>query len=127
MQCCSIVTAQFSLNSNVLCSPHETLYLELRCPAIRPALLLISDSGHNTIHFNQVAVGNTNLTICSTVVAVSAFIFPVHLQLFYPCRSESVEKGDNPEHFFRDCKGIFCNPLLYFLLSCTLHDLITVS
>ncbi|XP_050973466.1 cilia- and flagella-associated protein 74 [Labeo rohita] len=38
-------------------SPHETLYLELRCPAIRPALLLISDSGHNTIHFNQVAVG----------------------------------------------------------------------
>ncbi|KAL1269183.1 hypothetical protein QQF64_031472 [Cirrhinus molitorella] len=38
-------------------SPHETLYLELRCPVIRPALLLISDSGHNTIYFNQVAVG----------------------------------------------------------------------
>ncbi|XP_016372318.1 cilia- and flagella-associated protein 74 [Sinocyclocheilus rhinocerous] len=38
-------------------STHQTLYLELRCPAIRPALLLISDSGHNTIHFNQVAVG----------------------------------------------------------------------
>ncbi|XP_073675909.1 cilia- and flagella-associated protein 74 [Garra rufa] len=38
-------------------SPHETLYLELCCPAIRPALLLISDNGRNTIHFNQVAVG----------------------------------------------------------------------
>ncbi|XP_016316600.1 cilia- and flagella-associated protein 74-like, partial [Sinocyclocheilus anshuiensis] len=38
-------------------STHQTLYLELRCPAIKPALLLISDSGHNTIHFNQVAVG----------------------------------------------------------------------
>ncbi|XP_016140702.1 cilia- and flagella-associated protein 74 [Sinocyclocheilus grahami] len=38
-------------------STHQTLYLELHCPAIRPALLLISDSGHNTIHFNQVAVG----------------------------------------------------------------------
>ncbi|XP_051760372.1 cilia- and flagella-associated protein 74 isoform X2 [Ctenopharyngodon idella] len=36
-------------------SPHETLYLELHCPAVRPALLLISDS--HTIHFSQVAVG----------------------------------------------------------------------
>ncbi|XP_067250222.1 cilia- and flagella-associated protein 74 isoform X3 [Chanodichthys erythropterus] len=36
-------------------SPHETLNLELRCPAVRPALLLISDS--HTIHFSQVAVG----------------------------------------------------------------------
>ncbi|XP_051508831.1 cilia- and flagella-associated protein 74 [Myxocyprinus asiaticus] len=37
--------------------PHDTLYVELRCPAVRPALLLISDNGHNIIDFNQVPVG----------------------------------------------------------------------
>ncbi|XP_067269065.1 cilia- and flagella-associated protein 74 [Pseudorasbora parva] len=36
-------------------SPHETLYLELRCPAVRPALLLASD--RRSVHFGQVAVG----------------------------------------------------------------------
>ncbi|XP_056102909.1 cilia- and flagella-associated protein 74 [Rhinichthys klamathensis goyatoka] len=36
-------------------SPHETLYLELHCPAVRPALLLVSD--RHTLHFSQVAVG----------------------------------------------------------------------
>lgn len=133
--CCSNVTAQSSLNSNLLCSPHQTLYLELRCPAIRPALLLISDSGHNTIHFNQVAVGNKHLTIYLAVVAVSAFIFPVHLQLFYPCRSESVEKIGNPEHFFRDCKGIFLNSftkysnivILYITLSPVYHIIMSID
>ncbi|XP_056320549.1 cilia- and flagella-associated protein 74 [Danio aesculapii] len=38
-------------------SPHETLYVELRCLAVRPALLLISESGHNTVHFRTLAVG----------------------------------------------------------------------
>ncbi|XP_039530895.1 cilia- and flagella-associated protein 74 isoform X1 [Pimephales promelas] len=36
-------------------SPHETLYLELHCPAVRPALLLVSD--RHTVHFSRVAVG----------------------------------------------------------------------
>ncbi|XP_026126470.1 cilia- and flagella-associated protein 74 isoform X1 [Carassius auratus] len=45
-------------------SPHQTLYLELHCPAIRPALLLITDSGHNTVHFNQVSVGQKVLKKC---------------------------------------------------------------
>ncbi|XP_072537127.1 cilia- and flagella-associated protein 74 isoform X2 [Salminus brasiliensis] len=38
-------------------SPYNTLYLELHCSAVRPLLVVISDNGETTIHFNQVAVG----------------------------------------------------------------------
>ncbi|KAG7472773.1 hypothetical protein MATL_G00112620 [Megalops atlanticus] len=40
-----------------LYSPHNTLYLELHCPAVRPALVVISNNGHTTLNFHQVAVG----------------------------------------------------------------------
>ncbi|KAK1786884.1 hypothetical protein P4O66_017266, partial [Electrophorus voltai] len=48
------------------CSPYNTLYLELHCPAIRPKLVVISDSGRTTVNFSQVAVGQKvlkNVTI----------------------------------------------------------------
>ncbi|KAI4895097.1 hypothetical protein NFI96_026229 [Prochilodus magdalenae] len=38
-------------------SPYNTLYLELLCLAIRPALVVISDNGETTVDFSQVAVG----------------------------------------------------------------------
>ncbi|XP_036435612.1 LOW QUALITY PROTEIN: cilia- and flagella-associated protein 74 [Colossoma macropomum] len=38
-------------------SPYNTLYLELHCPAVRPALVVISDNGETTVDFNQVLVG----------------------------------------------------------------------
>ncbi|XP_049341934.1 cilia- and flagella-associated protein 74 isoform X1 [Astyanax mexicanus] len=38
-------------------SPHNTLYLELHCPAIRPLLVVISNNGETTINFNQVILG----------------------------------------------------------------------
>ncbi|XP_062855274.1 cilia- and flagella-associated protein 74 [Trichomycterus rosablanca] len=38
-------------------SLHNTLYLELHCPAVQPMLMVVSDKGKTTINFNQVAVG----------------------------------------------------------------------
>ncbi|XP_075331716.1 cilia- and flagella-associated protein 74 [Odontesthes bonariensis] len=38
-------------------SPMNTLYLKLRCPAVQPPLVVISNSGHNIIDFHQVVVG----------------------------------------------------------------------
>ncbi|XP_031421435.2 cilia- and flagella-associated protein 74 [Clupea harengus] len=36
-------------------SPHNTLYLELRCPVVRPSLLLLNhSSGDNTLNYQQV-------------------------------------------------------------------------
>ncbi|XP_036960629.1 cilia- and flagella-associated protein 74 isoform X2 [Acanthopagrus latus] len=38
-------------------SPFNTLDLQLQCPAVQPALVVISNNGLNTIDFHQVAVG----------------------------------------------------------------------
>ncbi|KAM9752856.1 cilia- and flagella-associated protein 74 [Menidia menidia] len=38
-------------------SPMNTLYLKLRCPAVQPPLVVISNNGNNVIDFHQVVVG----------------------------------------------------------------------
>ncbi|KAJ8257605.1 hypothetical protein GJAV_G00187600 [Gymnothorax javanicus] len=40
-----------------LFSLHNTLYLEVLCPAVRPALVILSNQGRKTLDFQQVAVG----------------------------------------------------------------------
>ena len=40
-------------------SVHNTLYLELHCPAVRPDLVVISDSGRSTLDFGQCSIGQT--------------------------------------------------------------------
>lgn len=43
--------------SSYLHSPFNTLDLQLQCPAVQPALVVISNNGLSTIDFHQVAVG----------------------------------------------------------------------
>ncbi|XP_077106223.1 cilia- and flagella-associated protein 74 isoform X1 [Ranitomeya variabilis] len=38
-------------------SPHNTLYLELHCPAIAPPLIVSSENGRHLIGFGEVAIG----------------------------------------------------------------------
>ncbi|XP_064253226.1 cilia- and flagella-associated protein 74 isoform X2 [Passer domesticus] len=45
-------------SGNLTCSPHNTLYLELHCPAVPPPVLITSDSGINVADFGDVAVGH---------------------------------------------------------------------
>ncbi|XP_063273428.1 cilia- and flagella-associated protein 74 isoform X2 [Prinia subflava] len=45
-------------SGSLTCSPHNTLYLELHCPAVAPPVLITSDSGINTAHFGDVSVGH---------------------------------------------------------------------
>ncbi|XP_071623122.1 cilia- and flagella-associated protein 74 isoform X2 [Heliangelus exortis] len=40
------------------CSPYNTLYLELHCPAVAPSVVVTSDNGKNTVSFGDVAVGH---------------------------------------------------------------------
>ncbi|XP_051493216.1 cilia- and flagella-associated protein 74 [Apus apus] len=40
------------------CSPHNTLCLELHCPAVAPAVVVTSDNGRNSVNFGDVAVGH---------------------------------------------------------------------
>ncbi|XP_063001518.1 cilia- and flagella-associated protein 74 [Elgaria multicarinata webbii] len=43
---------------NLRCSPHDTLYLELHCPAVAPAVVVISNNGKTVFNFGDVAVGH---------------------------------------------------------------------
>ncbi|XP_015504060.1 cilia- and flagella-associated protein 74 isoform X2 [Parus major] len=43
---------------NLTCSPHNTLYLELHCPAVPPPVLITSDSRVNAANFGDVSVGH---------------------------------------------------------------------
>ncbi|XP_077009564.1 cilia- and flagella-associated protein 74-like isoform X3 [Tamandua tetradactyla] len=42
-------------------SPHNTLYLELWCPAVAPPLVVVSDKGKTTFNFGDVAVGHRSI------------------------------------------------------------------
>ncbi|XP_037237487.1 cilia- and flagella-associated protein 74 [Falco rusticolus] len=43
---------------NLSCSPYNTLYLELHCPAVAPSVVVTSDNGKNPVNFGDVAVGH---------------------------------------------------------------------
>ncbi|KAM6116691.1 cilia- and flagella-associated protein 74 [Phoenicopterus ruber ruber] len=45
-------------SENLSCSPHNTLYLELHCPAVPPSVVVTSENGNNTVNFGDVAVGH---------------------------------------------------------------------
>ncbi|XP_061115099.1 cilia- and flagella-associated protein 74 [Conger conger] len=45
------------LPRHLLFSPHNTLYLELHCPAVRPPMAVASNKGRRTLDFHQVAIG----------------------------------------------------------------------
>ncbi|XP_075045701.1 cilia- and flagella-associated protein 74 isoform X2 [Mixophyes fleayi] len=38
-------------------SPHNTLYLELHCPAVAPPLIVSSQNGQHLVHFGETAIG----------------------------------------------------------------------
>nr|XP_021137445.1 cilia- and flagella-associated protein 74 isoform X3 [Columba livia]XP_021137446.1 cilia- and flagella-associated protein 74 isoform X3 [Columba livia] len=46
-------------SENLSCSPYNTLYLELHCPAVAPCVVVTSDNGKNTVNFGDVTVGHS--------------------------------------------------------------------
>ncbi|XP_047406307.1 cilia- and flagella-associated protein 74 isoform X5 [Sciurus carolinensis] len=42
-------------------SPHNTLYLELWCPAVAPSIVVTSNKGKTTFHFGDIAVGHRSI------------------------------------------------------------------
>lgn len=42
---------------NSLFSIHNTLYLEVHCPVVKPTLVVISDNGKSTLDFGEVSLG----------------------------------------------------------------------
>ncbi|XP_049986089.1 cilia- and flagella-associated protein 74 isoform X3 [Alexandromys fortis] len=42
-------------------SPHNTLYLELWCPAVAPSIVLTSNKGNSVLNFGDIAVGHRSI------------------------------------------------------------------
>lgn len=54
------------------CSPYNTLYLELHCPAVAPSVVVTSNNGKSIINFGDVAVGMTETRSFSKLVLLSS-------------------------------------------------------
>ncbi|XP_050178146.1 cilia- and flagella-associated protein 74 isoform X2 [Myiozetetes cayanensis] len=48
-------------SGHLSCSPSNTLFLELHCPAVAPAVVVTGDSGDNAVAFGDVAVGHRTM------------------------------------------------------------------
>ena len=45
--------------SRFFSSIHNTLYLEVHCPAVKPELVVISDNGRQTTDYGDVSIGQS--------------------------------------------------------------------
>ncbi len=61
-------------------SVHNTLYLEVHCPAVRPELLVISDSGNTVSDFGSVSLGHS-VTKSVTIQNITDSVIYVSLKV----------------------------------------------
>lgn len=52
------MTAVFFLTVHL--SVHNTIYLEVHCPAVRPHVVVVSDCGRSIVDFANVSLGKSN-------------------------------------------------------------------
>ncbi|CAG5118469.1 unnamed protein product, partial [Candidula unifasciata] len=56
---CYIAAGQAGGPGELSYSIHNTLYLEVHCPAVRPEVMVVSDDGRHVIDFGSISVGQT--------------------------------------------------------------------
>ena len=56
---CYVASGKLKNPGDLEYSVHNTLYLEVHCPAIRPKVIPISDAGSTTVNFGQIALGQS--------------------------------------------------------------------
>ncbi|XP_074831693.1 cilia- and flagella-associated protein 74 [Carettochelys insculpta] len=70
-------------SENLKYSPHNTLYLELHCPAVAPSVVVTSNNGKNIINFGEVAIGH-RLIKQITVQNISEEKLPLGFSILNP-------------------------------------------
>lgn len=84
-------------------SPHNTLYLELWCPAVAPSIIVTSDKGKTISSFGDIAVGETRLGPAAPhtppTTGTQAFTPQPDASSHY--RTPWHKEGLHPEHFPR--------------------------
>ena len=64
-----------------VCSVHNTLFLEVHCPAVRPQLVVISDNGRPTLDFEQISIGQS---VIKSLTIQNISDSPVDVRTFMP-------------------------------------------
>ena len=64
-------------------SVHNTIYLEVHCPAVRPHLVVVSDSGRSVVDFANVSLGKIKKYIVVLVSCVKGKNFPLQKLYFF--------------------------------------------
>ena len=64
-------------------SVHNTIYLEVHCPAVRPHLVVVSDSGRSVVDFANVSLGKIKNILLSSWVASRKRIFRTETLFFH--------------------------------------------
>lgn len=72
----------------------NTLYLKLRCPAVRPPLVVTSSSPHNIVDFDRVIVGECHLP----KMRPACVFYPFLTFLAFISRGKSYQEDNNSEH-----------------------------
>ncbi|KAK0056776.1 cilia- and flagella-associated protein 74 [Biomphalaria pfeifferi] len=57
---CYVASGATSVPGGLDYSVHNTLYLEVHCPAVKPSLVVISDGGKQSLDFGNVSIGQTS-------------------------------------------------------------------
>lgn len=54
---CFVAPGRCTEPESLSCSVHNTLYLEVHCPAVRPHIVVVSDCGRSVVDFSNVSLG----------------------------------------------------------------------
>lgn len=58
---CFVALGRCTEPNSLSCSVHNTIYLEVHCPAVRPHLVVVSDSGRSVVDFANVSLGRSEI------------------------------------------------------------------
>jgi len=95
-----------------LVSEHNTLYLEVHCPSVKPSLIVVSESGDNLVNFGKVSMGqrhvqtisiqnisNETLTLSSSIIdPLGPFEIVNTLRPIEPKAIESIQLSFTPQN-----------------------------
>ncbi|XP_029193987.2 cilia- and flagella-associated protein 74-like [Acropora millepora] len=58
---CFVAFGKCTEPNTLSCSPHNTMYLEVHCPAVRPHVVVVSDCGRTVVDFENVSLGQAEV------------------------------------------------------------------
>ena len=70
----------------IFVSAHNTMYLEVHCPAVRPHVVVVSDCGRTVVDFENVSLGKISCSLLQTRELVDFIVIKLVCvrSIYYP-------------------------------------------